>query len=463
MLSVASLLWLSKLNNYYYERRLLSKGADVSIQESMNYEELVNSQDSMAARREPLPFGFFYRKQIDRKYRYVVELRPDLTDSLFFGEGLHQDQQAVKGIDNVHQLNYELHEDSGGIYEIELQQGSYQTLAQLLSSQPAIVAQKGFVSNTINSLMDITEQLHERGIFHLCFSPQMVFVRKGENIPLLLCHGSSFLGMKEQRLLYKGYENDVAPEVLDEAKADERSDVFALGRFIEHLLACSEMGYDYKAVVKKATDEDPDKRYSTVHEMRSAISTKRNTRRSMWLAVAACVVVAVIVGVFFSLIREPNTVEFIDDNGAKEKPDPFSEVFDEEYVDDQEPYLDPEIAVYMDSIEPMTDEEVKMLSDSIKVNEQLNAIFRRRFEQRARTSLGTIYGTEENGSSENDYIAKSEKVMKELYDYAGELSQQTGLGIDDANSLASQIIANIQSELQQNVKRSGTLTKPDEE
>lgn len=429
----------------------------------MNYEELVNSQDSMAARREPLPFGFFYRKQIDRKYRYVVELRPDLTDSLFFGEGLHQDQQAVKGIDNVHQLNYELHEDSGGIYEIELQQGSYQTLAQLLSSQPAIVAQKGFVSNTINSLMDITEQLHERGIFHLCFSPQMVFVRKGENIPLLLCHGSSFLGMKEQRLLYKGYENDVAPEVLDEAKADERSDVFALGRFIEHLLACSEMGYDYKAVVKKATDEDPDKRYSTVHEMRSAISTKRNTRRSMWLAVAACVVVAVIVGVFFSLIREPNTVEFIDDNGAKEKPDPFSEVFDEEYVDDQEPYLDPEIAVYMDSIEPMTDEEVKMLSDSIKVNEQLNAIFRRRFEQRARTSLGTIYGTEENGSSENDYIAKSEKVMKELYDYAGELSQQTGLGIDDANSLASQIIANIQSELQQNVKRSGTLTKPDEE
>ena len=54
----------------------------------MNYEELVNSQESMAARREPMPFGFFYRKQIDRKYRYVVELRPDLTDSLFFGEVL---------------------------------------------------------------------------------------------------------------------------------------------------------------------------------------------------------------------------------------------------------------------------------------------------------------------------------------------------------------------------------------
>ena len=440
----------------------------------MNYEELLNSQESVAARREPMPFGVFYRKQIDRKYRYVVELRPDLVDSIVFNEGLHRDQQFLKDFSDAHQLRYDLHEDSGGIYEIELQSGSYQTLAQLLSSQPAIIAQKGFVSNTLNAVMDLTEQLHERGIYHLCYSPQTIFVRKGENTPLLLCHGSSFLNMKEQRLLYQGYENDVAPEVLDGAKADERSDVYGLGRFIEHLLESGELGYDYKAVVKKATDEDPDKRYSTIHEMRSAISNKRNTRRSLWLTLAACAVVAILVGVFFSLISEPSTVEFIDDNGQKQKDhyeeaersslgmqpssdDPYSE------VGAYESYLDPENAVYLDSIEPMTDEEVKMLSDSIKVNEQLNAIFRRRFEQRARTQLDAIYGNEENGSSENDYIAKSEKVMKELYDYASELSQQTGLAIDDANSLASQIISNLQTELQEKIKRSGTLTKSEEE
>ena len=427
----------------------------------------------MAARREPMPFGVFYRKQIDRKYRYVVELRPDLMDSLFFGEGLHQDLQAVKDISDARQLHYELHEDSGGVYELELQSGSYQTLAQLLSSQPAIVAQKGFITNTINAVMDITEQLHERGIYHLCYSPQSIFVRKGENIPLLLCHGSSFLNMKEQRQLYKGYENDVAPEVLDEGKADERSDVFGLGRFIEHLLECSEMGYDYKGVVKKATSEDPDQRYSTVHEMRSAISSKRNTRRTLWLALAACAVVAILVAVFFSLIREPSTVEFIDDNGQKPKDhyeeaernssvdlpsgDPYAE------NDAYNSYYDIENAPFIDSIGPMTDEEVKMLSDSIKVNEQLNSLFRRRFEQKARTSLGAIYGTEESGSSENDYIAKSQQVMNDLYDYAGELSQQTGLGIDDANNMASQIIANIQAELQQNISRRGTNTKPSEE
>lgn len=450
------------------------KGADVSIQESMNYEELVNSQESMAARREPMPFGFFYRKQIDRKYRYVVELRPDLTDSLFFGEGLHKDQQAVKDINDARQLQYELHEDSGGIYEIELQAGSYLTLSQLLSSQPSIVAKRGFVSNTLDALMDITEQLHERGIFQLCYSPQMIFLRKGEYMPMLLCHGSSFLNMKEQRLLYKDFENDVAPEVLDEGKADERSDVYALGRFIEHLLEFSELGYEYKGVVKKATSEDPDQRYSTVHAMRSAISAKRNKCRSLWLMLGACAVVALIVAVFFGIIREPSTVEFIDDNGIKvndhyrdaeynpslpgpSEDDPYAE------TNAYNTYYNIEDAPFLDSIAPMTDEEVKMLSDSIKVNEQLNAIFRRRFEQKARTSLGTIYGAGQNGSSENDYIANSEKVMDELYDYAGELSQQTGLGIDDANNMASQIISKLQTELQQNVKRSGTMTQPQEE
>jgi hypothetical protein len=227
-------------------------------------------------------------------------------------------------------------------------------------------------------------------------------------------------------------------------------------------LESSEQGYEYKGVVKKATADDPDRRYSTVHEMRAAISSKRNTKRSLWMALAACAVVAMLVGVFFSLIQEPSTVEFIDGNGVKTKADPFSEVYEDEYIDDQESYTDPEIAVYMDSIEPMTEEEVRQLSDSIRVNEQLNAIFRRRFEQKAQSQLAPLYGTDANGITENDYISKSGKVMQDLYDYANTLSQETGISLDDANSMATQIISHIQAELQENVNRNATMTKPQE-
>ncbi len=426
----------------------------------MNYEEMLNTQENVGNNRVVTPLGTFYRKQVSRKYRYVVQLRYELADSLVFCEGLRRDQEQSAAANDPYQLGYVLHEDSGGIYEIELEHGNYLSLAQLLRNQPAVVAERGFVRNFINALMDITERLHERGIFHLCYSLDNIFVRKGEKAPLLLCHGSSFLGMSDQRRFYHGFENDVAPEVLEEARADERSDVYGLGRFIEHLLESCKLGYDYKGVVKKATDADPDKRYATVHEMRGALAAKRNARRSMWLFMAACAVVAVAVIAFFSIIREPTTVEFIDDNGMKAKPDPFSEEFDDEYVDDQEPYMDPEIAVYMDSIDPMTDEEVRLLSDSIHVNEQLNIIFRRRFAQKARASLSPLYGREQNGMSENDYIAKSEQVMKDLYDYAGTLGKETGISIDDANSIAGQIISHLQAELQENVKRNGTMTKP---
>ena len=124
----------------------------------MNYEEMLNAQDGVAVHREQMPLGAFYRKQIDRKYRYVVDFRPELADSLLFCEGLRHDQQTAKDISDSHQLRYELHEDSGGVYEIELQPGSYQTMAQLLEAQPSVLAQKGFVSNTIDALMALTEQ-----------------------------------------------------------------------------------------------------------------------------------------------------------------------------------------------------------------------------------------------------------------------------------------------------------------
>jgi hypothetical protein len=107
----------------------------------------------------------------------------------------------------------------------------------------------------------------------------------------------------------------------------------------------------------------------------------------------------------------------------------------------------------------MTDEEVKMLSDSIRVNEQLNTIFRRRFAQKARVALSPLYGTGENGMTENDYIAKSEQVVKDLYEYAEKLGKETGLNTDDANSVAGQIIAHLQAELQENIKRNGVITK----
>lgn len=426
----------------------------------MNYEEMLNAQEGVAQQQATLPLGVFYRKQIDKKYRHVVELKPWLADSLVFCDSLRRDQQLALSLKNPHQLRYELHEDSGGIYELEFQPGNYQTLAQLLSNNPAVVAEKNFIDETLAQLMDLTELLHEQGVYHLCYAPQTVFVRKGDNSPLLLCHGSTFLGVKDQRRFYEGFEADVAPEVLAGEQPDERSDVFALARLIEKLFESGQMPYEYKTVVKRATDEDPEKRFSSIHEMRTAITRRRSTRRSGIMLVAALLVAAVAVWAFFDLIPESSNVEFIDGNGITTKADPFSEDFDDPLVNDQDEYLDPEIAMYLDSIglDEMTDEEFHALADSVKQYTKVEEIFRRRFTKQADGKISALYNQSNLGSTESNFISHSQEVIDELMDYAKQLGKEAGLSEDQAISLASQIISHLQTENQKNITRYGSMT-----
>ena len=426
----------------------------------MNYEEMLKAQEGNGGNREEMLLGFFQRKLIDRKYRNVVALKPELTDSLVFCEGLRNDQKLCMEVKDSHQLRYELHEDSGGIYELELEQGNYQTLSQLLNENPAMVAARGFLDQMTNALMDLTEKLHEKGVYHLCYDPKNILMRKGDNSPMLLCHGSSFMGMKDQKQFYAGYEDVIAPEVLEGGEIDGRSDIYGIGRLIEKICNSGSLSYEYKGVVKKATADDPQKRYSTIAEMRQALSKRRGMKRSLWLSLASLAVVAVAVFLFFDLMPEASNVEFVDDNGLVTKGDPFSEEFDEPFEDDQPEYLDPEIEIYMDSIgmDEMTDDEFHALADSVKQVARVEEIFRRRFEQRANSKLSGLYGNSSLGSSESDFISRSSTVMQELMDYAGELSEQTGLSKEQANSMATSIISRMQAEMQQGVTRYGSMT-----
>jgi hypothetical protein len=169
----------------------------------MTYAEILNNQEGMGQHSEKMPFGSFCRKQIDRKYRNVLELKPVLTDSLVFCEGLRRDQEQTAAIAHRGQLHYVVCSEEGRVRSLEIEQGSFLSLSQLFDSNPAIVAASGYVDTTVNALFDITMKLHERHIYHLCFAPQNVFVRKGDNAPLLLCHGSSFMALASQAELYE--------------------------------------------------------------------------------------------------------------------------------------------------------------------------------------------------------------------------------------------------------------------
>ena len=293
----------------------------------MNYEELLESRNGAAMAKQPLPFGWMHKKLLEGKYVNVVDLRDDLRDSLVFTDALVTEAEQNKTLTDSRQIHFKTLNDSAGLYGVAVE-GHYRTYAQLLAEQPAIVAQKNFINNTIKGVLQLTAFLHEKGIYHVCYAPNNVFSRKGDNEVMLLFHGSAYKAMNDQHELYGDSAAFVAPEVLEEGIIDERSDIYSIGKFMEVLYQQSEVPLELKSVIKKATAADPEKRFGSADEMLKTINNRQNTRSSLVMGIAALLIVAVCFGLYFSLVPERENIEFVKPVSEEEPDDLLDEGFD---------------------------------------------------------------------------------------------------------------------------------------
>lgn len=403
----------------------------------MNYEEMLNAQEGVATHREKLPVGVFYRKQIEKKYRYVVELKPELADSIVFCEALKKEHQWTSKQMAKEQMHYELHEDSSGVYEMELEQGSFLTLSQLIDQNPAVVAGKGFIDHLVEALFDFTSKLHAEGIYHLCFAPQNVFMRKGDNQPLLLCHGSFYTGVNDVKALYEGYEDYLAPEVMSNGSIDERSDIYSLGKLIAFIFDQGAMPYEYKAIVKKATDPSPDKRYKSVEAMKSALTQKRASRRSLFMLVAAVLIALLGIFLYFDLMPQTTYVEFVEPAPKVEEPDPFDTQFDPALM--------------------LTDDTLMMSDEDRMYQRKAEEIYRKRLQQGADEILSKVYNNERMSSSEKSFRANSQAMAEELIKLQKELADEAGLSPDQAERIGTEIIERLTDEKQKSLTHKGYI------
>jgi hypothetical protein len=408
----------------------------------MNFEEMLNAQEGLAPKREKLPFGDFYRKQIDGKYRFVVELKSGLTDSIVFCEALKKEHQWSLKQRSKQQLHYELHEDSGGLYELGLETGNYQTLSQLVFDNPAVVAQKGFVDQMVNSLIDYTSKLHSEGIYHICFAPQNVFLRKGDQMPMLLCHGSFYTSLNDLDALYKDVEGFVAPEVFSHGTIDERSDVYSVGKLISYLYEQGSMPFEYKQVVQKATEEDPARRYKSLEDMKGALAQKRNTLRSVYALVAAVVIALICVGVYFEMLPEAGQIDYVEPVPTVQEADPFDDHFDPALLMEEE-----------DSIGPETDAMYQQKAEEI---------FRKHYQREADRILSKIYDNERMGSSEKAFMANTQSMAEELLNTQKKLAEEMGIDESTAGKLGHEIVEELTKQKQQALDRKGYI-KPKED
>jgi len=394
----------------------------------MNYEELLGSREEKNPQMVALPIGSFYREAVDGKLALVVAIRRSLLDNIAFCEALKKECEQNTGLTHPHQLHFVPRMQNGDITSLVIERGSFQTLSQFLFDDPGVVAQKKFVLTLVRDLLDTAEYLHKQGVFHVCYSPTNVFVRKGTGSAMLLSHGSYYLGMQDQAAFYRSNERYVAPEVLAHGTIDERCDIYSIGRLMEFLYADAEMPVELKRVVKKAVSESPEDRYQTAADMRRAIDLMEQTRSSVMKFAAVLVVALISVGLYFELVPQPLDIEFIKSVPRQGVDDLLDDGFD--------PATELGL-IRADTIGQLTPEQ----QEQQKVYEaKCESIFRKRYTKEADRILSKIYNNSYMGANEKKFVAGSSSTIQELMKAQMDIAGETHLSDTRSQRLATEII-----------------------
>ena len=404
----------------------------------MNFEEMLEQREVKKTSKIRMPYGYFYKRLIDGKYSNFVQFHDELTEDIFFGHCVKAESDAVASIDHKTQLHFSTNGEDDGVFAIAVEVGNYQTLEQLLNDNPAIVARNEFMSATLKTLFDFTAFLNSKGIYHVCFAPSNILMRKTDNAVRLLCHGS-FYKKVDVDLLYEGVEDYIAPEVFDRGEIDARTDVYSLGKLISYLYNSAGMPFELKPVIKKATDADPDKRYASVEDFEAAINRAQTLKRAGLLGAAALAIALTIVGLFFYTLPSPDDMEYVK---------PIEEPVPDEMIEED---MDALLGIGADTDSATIAQIVKQqqhMKDSLGLSEgkmreyksKAEEIFRKQFTKAAEQIISKVYNKDQMNGSEKDFTLKAQKMTEELVAKKDEIKKSTAINADRAEAIADKII-----------------------
>jgi serine/threonine protein kinase len=403
----------------------------------MNFEEMLAAKNEGKLNKTSLPIGEYYRVQIDGKFRSVINIRPDLDSSIAFSGALKTECERNKTLANKHQLHYTpVVNEKGEIEQLEVEQGVFLSMEQLLNENPAVVAEKGFIDNTLQALVDITTYLHGQGIQHVCYSPKTVMVRKGDRAIMLATHGSFYLSMNDQRGFYGDDAVFVAPEVLEHGSVDERCDVYSIGKFMEAIFEHAGMSVEYRKALKKATSEKPEDRYASPQALLKAVQARRQFMRSVLMFLAAAIAALVILEVYLELVPEPTQVEFVKPAPRQATDDLLDDGFQPEDLG----------VVSADSLTE-EDEEAHRVYQA-----KAEEIFRKNYEKEADRILSKIYNKDYMNSTEKAFAAESQSTIEELMKVQQKMGQEASLTPERAQLIASEIIDRVTNQKKKQLK-----------
>ena len=394
----------------------------------MNYEELLIAKAGGKLNQSQMPIGEFFRAKLENKYQSMVDIRETLVANITFCEGMKRECEENVTIADKHQLHFTpVLKDNEIVRLIVSEPGQYMSFAEMLSETPSVVAQPDFLYHVLEELVSITTLLHKKGIRHICYSPNTVFARKGSISPMLLSHGSYYLGISDLEAFYGQDAKYVAPEVLQHGTIDDRCDVYSIGKFMESLGAVSAMPIEYRRVLKKATSESPEDRYNTPEEMLRSVRKQHRYKKTALTVVLCLLAALVVIGLYFDMFPETNPVEFV-------KPVPRQPTDD--LLDDG---FDPAELGVTNSGDSLVYDETAERDYQAKAEE----IFRKKYAEEADRILSKIYNKEYMSNAEKKFTAESQTTIDELMKKQAKLGESAGLTPERSQLIATEIIDRI--------------------
>ena len=403
----------------------------------MNFEELLETRDARKTTKVRLPYGYFYKRLIDGKYSNFVEFHDEVADHVTFSNSVRTEAADMEKVANRHQLHFVPNEGEDGVYAIAIEVGNFTTFDQIVNENPAIVAREEFVSETLSDLAEITELLNAKGVFHVCFAPSNVLARKSDSSVRLLCHGSYYAQI-DRDVLYAGFEDFVAPEVLAGGEITARADVYAYAKFVCWLYQSAGLPLEWRHIIARATAQDPARRYASVKELYQTLMKYKSVRRTALIGFAAIAIALAVVGSYFYMLPQPDDIEYVK---AVEEPIP-DEMLDEEN-------LLYGIGADADSatIANIVAQQARM-KDSLSIDEKemkayqakAEQIFRKQFTKEADRILSKVYNKEKMSLNEKDFMARSRTMTEELAKAEEKLAKEANIGNERSQHIASEIV-----------------------
>ena len=239
-------------------------------------------------------------------------------------------------------------------------------------------------------------------------------------------------------MLYDGFEDYIAPEVLAGGEITARADVYSFAKFVCWLYQSAGLPLEWKYVISRATAENPERRYASVKELYNALVNFKSMRRTALVGFAAIAIALAIVGGYFYMLPQPDDIEYVK---AVEEPIP-----DDMLDENGELYglgADADSAVIANIVAKQ-----KHLRDSLGIDEKemkayqakAEQIFRKQYTKAADLILSKIYNNERMNNTEKNFKATSEEVMKELVQKQREMAANSALSDETAQRIASEII-----------------------